>query len=147
MSVNETVLVDTGFWIALFDPRSEGHDKANDIAELIDSMRLVIPWPIAYEILRTRFVRRPAWVASLNERLRRPSVTFVDDRIYREEAYELTTDYSMRMRRDISMVDMLCRLLIGDVNVRIDYLFTLNPEDFYDVCATNRVEILPSARK
>ena len=144
--MNETVLVDTGFWIALFDPRAEDHDRANDIAELIDSMRLIIPWPIAYETLRTRFVRRPEWVAKLNERLRGPAVTFIDDSIYREEAYELTVDYSTQMRRDISMVDMLCRLLIEDVNVRIDYLFTLNPEDFYDVCATNGVEILPSAR-
>ena len=146
MSVNETVLVDTGFWIAIFDPRAVGHDKANDIADLIDSMRLVIPWPIAYETLRTRFVRRPEWVASLNERLKRASVTFIDDSIYREEAYELTVEYSTRMKRDISMVDMLCRLLIEDVEVRIDCLFTLNPKDFYDVCTTNGVEILPSTR-
>ena len=147
MSVNETVLVDTGFWIAIFDRRAEGHAKANDIADLIDSMRLVIPWPIVYETLRTRFVRRPEWVASLHEILKKPSVTFIDDSAYRDEAYELTVDYSTRMGRDISMVDMLCRLLIEDINVRLDYLFTLNPKDFYDVCATNGVEILPSARK
>ena len=144
--MSETALVDTGFWIALYDQRSLGHERANDVGELIDSLQLVIPWPIVYETLRTRFVRRPEWVASPNERLKKSSVTFIDDREYRDEAYELTVDSSTRSRRVISMVDMLCRLLIDDRTIRINYLFTLNPKNFYDVFVTNRVEILPSPR-
>jgi predicted nucleic acid-binding protein len=142
-SVNETILVDTGFWIAVYDRREEHHAAATDIAELIDSMHLVVPWPIVYETLRTRFVRHPEWVASLHERLRRPPITFVDDSSYCTAAYELTVEHSLRTRRYISMVDMVCRLLIDDPNVRINYLFTVNPKDYYDVCVSNRVEILP----
>jgi predicted nucleic acid-binding protein len=141
--VSETVLVDTGFWIALFDPREEHHRTAVDHAELIEDLHVVMPWPTLYETLRTRFVRHPEWVASLHARLTKPTVSFIDDRDYCDDAYSLTVDYSTRQKRDISMVDMVCRLLIDDPNVRINYLFTVNPKDFYDVCANNRVEILP----
>ena len=44
------------------------------------------------------------------------------------------------------MVDMVCRLLIDDRNVRINYLFTVNPVDYHDVCAGNGVEIYPDPR-
>ena len=40
------------------------------------------------------------------------------------------------------MVYMLCRLLIADPTVRIDYLLTLNAADFRDVCTTHRVEMI-----
>jgi predicted nucleic acid-binding protein len=141
--VNEIILVDTGFWIALYDGREEHHEAVNGVAELIDELHLVFPWPTLDEVLRTRFVRRPEWVAALNQRLTGPRVTFIDDAPYCDEAYRLTVEHSTRFRRDISMVDMLCRLLIDDPNVRIDCLFTVNARDFFDVCATNGVEILP----
>jgi predicted nucleic acid-binding protein len=140
--VNETVLADTGYWIALFDPREERHADVADTADLIESLTLVMPWPILYETLRTRFVRRPDWVARLDERLKKPNVAFIDDEDYCQDAYSLTVEYSTRLKRPISMVDMLCRLLIADPNVRIDYLATINPRDFIDVCISNRVELL-----
>jgi predicted nucleic acid-binding protein len=143
MSVSETALVDTGFWIALYDPREQYHAAANEVADLIDLFHLVMPWPIAYETLRTRFVRHREWVASFDERLKKPTVSFIDDSEYCDEAYTLTVEYSTRLRRDISMVDMVCRLLISDPEVKIDYLFTVNPRDFHDVCASNNVAIVP----
>ena len=75
--------------------------------------------------------------------MKRPNVLFLDDGKYCEDAYSLTVEYSTRLKRDISMVDMLCRLLIDDPDVSIDFLLTTNPADFADVCARNRVEILP----
>jgi predicted nucleic acid-binding protein len=141
--VNDLVLVDTGFWIALYDAREEHHAAAVAMADIVDAVQLVFPWPTLYEVLRTRFVRRPEWVASLHQRLNGPRVNFIDDARYCDDAYRLTVDYSTRLRRDISMVDMLCRLLIEDPNVHIDSLFTVNPKDFRDVCATHGVEILP----
>jgi len=140
--VSETVLADTGYWIALFDAREAEHETAVGTAELIESLTLVVPWPILYETLRTRFVRRRDWVARLDQRLKRPSVAFIDDRDYCEEAYSLSVEYSTRLRRPISMVDMLCRLLIADPNVRIDYLLTINAADFQDVCRSHGVEML-----
>ena len=140
--MSETVLADTGYWIALFDPREAEHETVVGTEALIELLTLVVPWPILYETLRTRFVRRRDWVARLDERLKRPNVSFIDDRDYCEEAYTLAVEHSIRLRRPISMVDMLCRLLIADPNVRINYLLTTNAADFYDVCRSHRVEML-----
>lgn len=78
----------------------------------------------------------------LDERLKRPNVSFIDDRDYCEEAYSLSVEYSTRLGRPISMVDMVCRLLIADPNVRIDYLLTINAADFHDVCSSHGVKML-----
>jgi len=143
MWVSETVLVDTGAWLALFDSAADGHDAMLEVADLIELGHLIVPWPVAYETLRTRFVRRPAWVSAFNERLSQPSVTFVDDVEYCREAYSLTINSALIQQRDLSMVDVMCRMMIGDRDVDIKYLLTVNRKDFYDVCAANRVEIYP----
>lgn len=141
--MSETVLVDTEFWIALFDPRKpEPHAAAVARADYLELAALVVPWPILYETLRTRFVRRREWTTQLDQRLKRPDVVFVDDQPYRDDAYTLTIEYSTRWRRPISMTDMLCRLLIADREVQIDYLLTNNRSDFEDVCLERGVEIL-----
>lgn len=140
--MSEGVLVDTGFWITRFDPREAEHGKAVERADFVERLTLVFPWPLLYEVLRTRFVRRPDWVARLDERLKRPKVVFVDDHDYYEQAYALTVDFATRFKRPISMVDMLCRLIRSDPKIRIRYLLTINPRDFHDVCRSNRVEIL-----
>ena len=85
--MGESVLADTGYWIALFDPRESAHQEVLGSAELIDLLTLVMPWPTLYETLRTRFVRRRDWVARLDQRLKRPNVALIDDRDYCEEAY------------------------------------------------------------
>lgn len=141
--MNDTLLVDTGAWIALFDESSDDHDVIAGYSDIIEASPLIIPWPITYETLRTRFTRRPAWVAAFSTLVGRPGVTFVDDTAYRIDAFSLTVDYATRLKRDISMVDMLCRLLIEDPGVRVDYLVTPNRKDFVDVCYANGVEILP----
>lgn len=140
--MNRAVLVDTGCWIALFDPREDKHQLIVEVADLIESLHLIVPWPILYETLRTRFVRRRDWVARLDDRLKKPTVSFIDDSDYCKDAYSLAVEYSSRLKRPISMVDMLCRLLIADPHVRIDYLLTTNPGDFHDVCISHKVEML-----
>src|SRR5947199_9794919 len=77
--VNEIVLVDTGAWIALFDSREEQHTTVSELSDLIESLDLLFPWPVLYETLRTRFVRRPEWIIRLNDRLKKPNVLFIDD--------------------------------------------------------------------
>jgi predicted nucleic acid-binding protein len=138
----DTILVDTGYWIALFDPREEWHELVVASADLLENLTLVVPWPNLYETLRTRFVRHPDWVVRLDDLLKKPNVEFIDDSSYCEDAYSLAVDHSIRLRRPISMVDMLCRLLIDDPNVRIDYVATTNPRDFQDICISKGVEFL-----
>lgn len=64
--MSETVLVDTGYWIALFDPREAAHGTVAGTEDLIELLTLVMPWPVLYETLRTRFMRRRDWVARLD---------------------------------------------------------------------------------
>jgi len=141
--VNETILVDTGAWIALFDESSADHKAIAKYAEIIETHPLLVPWPVTYETLRTRFVRRPAWVAAFNSLVHRPGVTLIDDERYRDDVYALTVDAATRHKRGISMVDMLCRLIIEDANVKLDCVITTNRKDFADVCYARGVEILP----
>src|SRR5689334_9671593 len=96
-SVSNFVLADTGYWIALFDPRDTKHETVAETADLIETLTLVVPWPVLYETLRTRFVRRRDWVARLDRRLLRPNVAFIDDRDYCNDAYSRTVEYSVRL--------------------------------------------------
>jgi len=141
--VNETILIDTGAWIALFDKRDSNHSAIFEYSGIIEEYPLLVPWPITYETLRTRFTHRAAWVTAFNALVSRAGVTLLDDQPYRDDAYALTVDYAIRQGRDISMVDMLCRLIIDDPNVKLDCVITTNRKDFADVCHARGVEIFP----
>lgn len=94
MQLNETLLVDTGAWIALFDPGDQAHKKIVECAEFIETFQIILPWPVTYETLRTRFTRNPPWVAAFKTRISRQDVTIIDDAPYREDAYSLTVDFA-----------------------------------------------------
>jgi hypothetical protein len=49
---------------------------------------------------------------------------------------------AIRGGRALSMVDCLMRLMLDDVNLRIDYLATWNGRDFEDVCQPRGIAIL-----
>ena len=135
--MSKKLLADTGFWIALLDEKDQHYQSAGERAPWIDVATLVMPWPVLYETLRTRLVRMS--VCFTNKYIH---VQFIDDGKYRDEAYSRAIDFSVRLRRPISLVDMVCRLLIADPAVRIDYLLTTNPRDFTDVCSERQVELL-----
>ena len=138
-----SVLVDTGVWYALCDFRDTVAPR-DRIEEIYDRIRLhdvLIPWPIAYETLRTRLVRNRLAMARFEQELKSPRVVLLDDAPYREEAIELSFESSLRRGRPLSMVDCLLRLLIDDVRVRMKFLATFNPRDFHDVCARRGIEL------
>ncbi len=137
-----TALVDTGFWIALFDPRDQYHADARNLADRLESLTLIVPWPVLYETLRTRFMRHRDWIVALDQRLKKPNTIFLDDQEYCERAFSLALDSSLYRGRPISMVDTLCRLLLQDGEFKIDYLFTTNPRDFADVCRERRINMV-----
>jgi len=135
------VLADTGVWYAMFDPRDQHWDDTQEKEELLDLFGLVIPWPTLYETLRTRMVSNRSALQHLQEYLRRPQVVFLDDSSYREEALDLAFSSALRNFRPLSMVDCLIRLMLEDVNVRVDYLATCNERDFADVCHKRHIEM------
>jgi predicted nucleic acid-binding protein len=139
------VLVDTGVWYALFDPR-DGVASKTDLRLLesrIEALSVVIPWPIAYETLRTRFVRNRLALTRFEQTLKSPRIKLVDDAPYRDDAISLSFDSSLRGHRPLSMVDCLIRILLDDANIKIRYLATFNAGDFADVCERRRIELWP----
>lgn len=138
----KAVVVDAGFWYALYDARDALHDQANAKASHIDSLTLVFPWPTLYETLGTRFVKNRSGIERLAILLKRPNVRFIDDTPYREAALDATLSEARLGTRAISLCDMIIRLMIEDVNVRIHAILTFNKKDFSDVCRSARVEML-----
>ena len=136
------VVVDAGYWYALFDARDALHSQADAKASHIDSLTVVFPWPTLYETLGTRFVKNRLGMDGLARVLKRPNVRFIDDGPYREVALDATLREARLGKRAISLCDMVIRLMIEDVNLRIHAMLTFNEKDFSDVCRSARVEFL-----
>jgi predicted nucleic acid-binding protein len=138
----EYVLVDTGVWYAMFDSRDQHYAEAQDKLELLGLFQLVLPWPTVYETLRTRFVRNSIALRQFEHFLKAPGITYLDDSPYREAAFEASLESSLRGGRPLSMVDCLIRLMLEDVNTKVDYLATFNAADFIDLCVIRGVEVI-----
>jgi predicted nucleic acid-binding protein len=138
----EYALADTGVWYGIFDSRDQMYHKAQSKIEFFDFFRIVIPYPTLYETLRTRFVKNQIALRQFEIFLKTNHIMYLNDDMYRDEAFEMSIESSLRRGRPLSMVDCLIRLIIDDPNVRINYLMTFNHGDFIDVCQKNRIEIL-----
>ena len=139
---SETIVVDTGFWIALFDSRDEHYEKAGELNEYLEDSRVIVPWPVVYETLRTRFVRNQEWIDGFDRILKRGNIHYIEDEGFRSDAYDMVISSRRRDGRSLSMVDATLRLIIADASVRTDYLLTFNHVDFADVCSENSTRIL-----
>ncbi|MEI8393977.1 MAG: hypothetical protein WCF85_04520 [Rhodospirillaceae bacterium] len=135
------VLADTGFWYAAFDGRDSYAAKAVDVVRRLETFQIILPWPILYETLGTRFVRNEKALRGFNRYLKRPGVNFLDDQKYRQQAFDDSLYWSLEKGRPMSMVDCAIRLMIQDRNVKIDYFVTFNPADFADVCQKSGIEM------
>jgi len=140
-SPSRAVLADTCFWIALYDPRDGRHTVAVSILEAITGGTLLFPWPLYYELLRTRFVKQPGWVERFLTLVKSGRLLPIDDTPYREKALESTLDLAARGQRSISLVDMVIRHILDDRDVRIIELITFNIGDFRDVCDSRGIRI------
>jgi predicted nucleic acid-binding protein len=132
-------LVDTGFWIAVFDQGDQHHPSAVRKVDEFSRLHYILPWPVMYETLRTRLVRQPSQVKKFESFVKNPRAIWLDDRHYRDQALDLA--FSVNGRRAISLVDHVLRLIIEDIRLRVRYFYTFNPNDFRDVCIKRKVEI------
>jgi predicted nucleic acid-binding protein len=138
----KSVIVDTGFWYALFNKRDGNFDNAREKADYVESLTVIIPWPTLYETLNTRLMKNQVNVAAFERRLKQPNVKIIDDVEYRQKALEAALQSARFRKRPISLCDMVIRLIVEDVNVRVDALLTFNYGDFSDVCRIRGVEVL-----
>ena len=141
------MLVDSGYFFALFDPRdSRLHEEAIAMRKWLDTLTVILPWPILYETLNTRFARRPGWIRGLQDIIRKENSMLIDDSPYRRKAFDSVCERT-DIRPGISLVDAILMELIKDRNLRIRAMLTFNHRDFRSVCAEHGIEYLcePSA--
>lgn len=138
----ERALTDAGIWYALFERRDQYFAQAQEKVQYLDLFYIVLPWPILYETLNTRFVRNVAALRRFESYLKKPHVILLEDALYRDAALDLTMDSSINRSRPLSLVDCVLRLMLDDVNTKIDYLMTFNPGDFADVCRSRGIELI-----
>ena len=138
--ISKYVLTDTGFWIALYNREErERHPKSVLIMDKIQKFHILLPWPILYEVLSTRFVKNRIWVDQFRKSLKTLNITYINDTPYRDKAIIETMRLSSVGKRKLSLVDMVVRFMLQDVNLKINYLITFNEKDFFDVCKKMKI--------
>ncbi len=129
------VIIDSGFWYALYDTRDQYSQMVRPFAEQLKFYRLVIPWPSLYETLNTRFIRHPAWLNCFKSFAKPPHEIFPDES-YRDKALNrVCSDNSKKY----SLVDLVIREILLDDSVKIDAILTLNYKDFSDICSHRNI--------
>jgi hypothetical protein len=103
-----------------------------------------------YESLSTRLARNRQSVESLDRDLKRletrRQIQYWDDKPFRDRALEDFLREAGRPAanyRALSLVDRILRLMLSDVNLKIDFFVTFNGGDFQDVCMRSRRQMIP----
>ena len=138
----KAVLIDTGFWYALYDPRGRYHAQAVSREDTLQSADVLLPWPCLYETFNTRFANNRLASQRFEIFLRQPHVLRISDEPYRDAALEAAFDASVRGERSLALVDMVIRLILDDVTVRKHGILTFNPGDFADLCQKHQIEMI-----
>ena len=137
------LLVDTSFFFALFNERDQHHTSARGLKGWLDDLPIILPWPVLYETVNTRFSRQRGNLAQFRAIAELPSTVLLDDSPYRLESYG-TVMMTTRTGSPISLVDTVLRAVLEDVNVPVGAMLTFNHADFADICARCNVELLES---
>lgn len=136
------VIIDTGYWRAIYDSLDDYHNISVDISKRIINSReyrLVIPFPTMYELLRTEFVKRKSALQNIDYIIKDVSrVDLIYDERYRDKAYS----EMIMTKRNLSFVDCIVRAMLDDANLNIKGLITFNNGDFDDICRKKRIELI-----
>ena len=143
MDASERILVDTGFFFALFNERDQHHASACRMEAILDFATIILPWPILYETLNTRLVRRPHRLTKFGEIARSTRTVLLDDTRYREASLSAVLGQQARTQ-SLSLVDAVLCNIIEDTNVPISAMLTFNKRDFLEICLHHNVDLLNS---
>lgn len=138
----KSIIVDTGFWIGFYDKGDPYHHEARKSAYILEKMNVLLPWPCLYETFNTRFSKNKIALKQFEKLLKEPHVKRINDDPYREKALDAAFKTSIIQSRPISLVDMVIRFIIEDINVPKDAIITFNRKDFFDICNKHGIEIL-----
>jgi len=138
------ILVDSCFWYALFDHSDEHHHKAQKMQNYLEFGNIIIPFPVLYETLNTRFSKKENWMSLFQGYMNRKTTVLVPDNEYRDQALSNTFFYSLIQKRPMALVDIAIRLMLEDIALNINTLITFNVGDFVDICNQKNIEIISS---
>jgi hypothetical protein len=139
----KNLLLDTGFWYALYESRDSHHEDARNLADLLEIHNLVLPWPCLYETLNTRFIKRREWLKSFAIYATRESTVRLSDEMYRHHALgRVLKDPTPTPWLTLSLVDEVIRSVLLDPTVKIDAMVTFNPKDFRNICYSRNIELI-----
>jgi len=136
------ILIDSGFWYALYDKRDSYYDKAQEIFEYFSIGNVLIPYPSLYETINTRFVKNEIGLRDFKLLITGQNVLLLDDQEYKSEALELTFKSALDLKKPFSLVDIIIRLMLADEKLRINYLISFNPGDLIDICGKRSISLL-----
>lgn len=126
----KTIVLDTGYWIALFNPEKE-KDKQEVIeyvSNLIDESNYIvlIPFPTLYEFLNSKLSRKSNQKLNLESELSKQKYEKIYDNEYREKALSKYIQQFSFYTGDISLVDEVIKEMIDDSNLRTDIIVTFD---------------------
>lgn len=137
------ILIDSCYWFGLFDVKDQYKDYSNEVKDVINGHKLIIPFPSLYEVLNSKFIRNKIALNSIENLIKSGDIILLEDEIYRQNALENVYSIYRTQLPQISLVDSIIREILSDTDIKIDVLVTYNEKDFKDVCDKRRITILP----
>jgi hypothetical protein len=138
------VCVDAGFLIGLCNKNDQYHKASTDYyRELfeVSGNKMVIPWPILYETVKTATLRNLYSMRLLESYWKqmdeRELLEILSDCRYRNEVIQDCFNESQKpqnTRRHLSAADRVIRNILADESVNVHAFLTSNVGDFADVC-------------
>jgi predicted nucleic acid-binding protein len=126
----KTIILDTGYWIALFSPDQEKDKQeiVEFVTELIneENYTVLIPFPTLYEFLNSRLSRKSRKVFNLESELSKHKYQKIYDDSYRKKALDNFINQFSSYNGDISLVDEVIKEMIEDVNLKTDIIVTFD---------------------
>lgn len=133
------VIVDSCFWYALFDSSDPYHTQALQIENKLRDVKFIVPFPTLYEVINTRFSKKDS-LDRFRRQISSPECVLIPDEKYKDDVLRATFFFSLEKQRPISLVDMIIRIMMEDVNLQIRGLLTFNVGDFVDVCLKKKLK-------
>lgn len=136
----KSVIVDSCIWFALVDKKDAYSQYAEVIANMLQPHKILVPYPSLYETINTKLVKNERGQADrLFDYLNNAEkVTLIPDDKYRQEALRAVQS-NLEKGKTYSLVDMIIRLMMEDVNLGPIAVMTFNVKDFVGV---NHTEIV-----
>lgn len=133
----KSVIVDTCIWYALVDKNDAYSKYAGTIAKLLEPHKILVPYPSLYETVNTKLMRNRNRQANklfayLNDSAK---VKLIPDDAYRERALK-AVQFNLEQGKTYSLVDMIIRLMMEDVDLGDIAVMTFNVGDFMGVDKT-----------